>query len=99
MRVRVVLERERGEFCQSYGRIAGEGDLYLTYRTSQNRRVAVLQLLGAERLFPNLYDPKLVDLGADTMRFVGYERTGQAWHMQEWICELLKTRRTARLPP
>lgn len=90
MRVRVVLERQKGEFIAAYGpQDAGTGDLHLTYRTSRNRRVAVLQLLSADRRWPNLYDPKLVDLSANHMRFVGAERSGNAWHVQEWVCELL----------
>lgn len=90
MRVRVALEREAGEYRPALGNKArATGDLHLTYRTNGSRRVAVLQLLGADRVFPNLYDPKLVDLSANRMRFVGAERTGSAWHVQEWICELL----------
>jgi len=93
MRVRVMLERDRGEFLASYGpKTTATGELHLTYRTARNRRVAVLQLLGAERAWPNLYDPKLVDLSANRMRFVGAERTGTAWHVQEWTCELLPLR-------
>lgn len=89
MRVRVILEREKGEFIASYGpKDVGVGDLCLTYRTSGNRRVAVLKLIAANRPWPNLYDPKLVDLSAGKMRFVGAERCGRAWHVQEWICEL-----------
>jgi hypothetical protein len=90
MRVRVVLERECGRFRASYGpRSAATGDLHLTYRTTRNRRVAVLQLIGADAQWPSLYEPKLVDLASGRMRFVGYERTDQAWHMQEWVCELI----------
>lgn len=90
MRVRVLLERVSGEFVPSYGpREGATGDLHLTYRTSRNRRVAVLQLIAADKKWPNLYDPKLVDLSANRMRFVGAERTGNAWHVQEWVCELL----------
>lgn len=90
MRVKVVLERERGEYRPSYGpKNTGIGDLHLTYRTSQNRRVAVLQLIAADRAWPNLFDPKLVELSAGRMRFVGSERVGAAWVVQEWICELL----------
>jgi len=90
MRVRVVLEREAGRFRPSYGpKHAGTGDLHLTYRTANNRRVAVLQLIGADKQWPSLYDPKLVDLTADRMRFIGYEKADAAWHMQEWICEVL----------
>lgn len=90
MRVRVLLERDKGEFVASYGpRDGATGDLHLTYRSARNRRVAVLQLLSADRRWPNLYDPKLVDLSANRMRFVGAERSGNAWHVQEWVCELL----------
>lgn len=90
MRVRVVLERDRGAFRASYGpKDAGTGELHLAYRTVRNRRVAVLKLLGADRQWPNLYDPRLVDLCADQMRFVGYESQDRAWHLQEWICQVL----------
>ncbi len=90
MRVRVVLERERGVYRAKYGPAdAGTGDLHLTYRTARNRRVAVLQLLGCDREWPNLFEPRLVDLAASRMRFVGAERVGEAWHVQEWICEVL----------
>ena len=90
MRARVVLERVNGEFVPSYGpKQAGTGDLLLTYRTNRNRRVAVLQLIAADKKWPNLYDPKLVDLSANRLRFVGAERNGNAWHVQEWICELV----------
>jgi hypothetical protein len=90
MRARVVLERDKGEYRPSFGnKEASQGDLHMTYRTSRNRKVAVLQLLGADKQWPNLYDPKLTDLSANRMRFVGAERIGNAWHVQEWICELL----------
>jgi hypothetical protein len=90
MQARVVLERVRGEFVPSCGpKEAATGDLHLSYRTSRNRRVAVLKLLGADRSWPNLYDPKPVDLSANRLRFVGAERVGNAWHVQEWICELV----------
>lgn len=90
MRVKVRLEREQGVFRALYGpKDSAEGDLHLTYRTARNRRVAVLQLIAADKQWPNLYEPRLVDLSANRLRFVGAERVGQAWHMQEWICELL----------
>jgi hypothetical protein len=82
MRARVKLERKRGQFSPGYGgRNAVTGDLHLTYRSSQNRRVAVLQLIRAEGMFPNLYDPKLVEISGNTLRFIGYEPTDHAWHM------------------
>lgn len=90
MRVRVKLERAKGEFVATQGPgHRATGDLHLTYRTNRNRRVAVLQLLGADSKWPNLYDAKLVELSANVLRFVGAERTGNAWHVQEWICELV----------
>jgi hypothetical protein len=90
MRVKVILERECGVFRPAYGPAdAGVGDLHLTYRTARNRRVAVLQLLGADKQWPNLYEPKLVDLAANRFRFVGHEKSGEAWVVQEWKVELL----------
>jgi hypothetical protein len=89
MRVTVVLEREKGEYRPSFGnKESACGDLHMTYRTSWNRRVAVLQLIAADKKWPNLYDPKLVDLSAGRMRFVGAERVANAWYVQEWICDL-----------
>lgn len=77
MRARVVLEREKGEYRPAMGsKVAGTGDLHLTYRTARNRRVAVLQLIGADRHWPNLYEPRLVDLSARRMRF--------GWHRKGW---------------
>jgi hypothetical protein len=94
----VLLEREAGIFKGMCGpRDWGTGDLYLTYRTVRNRRVGVLQLLSADRTWPNLYDPKLVALSADRLRFVGNERNGDAWVVQEWICEVVFA--SARLGP
>jgi len=49
----------------------------------------VLQLIAADRQWPNLYEPRPVDLIANRMRFIGYERSEQAWHLQEWVCEVL----------
>jgi hypothetical protein len=90
MRVRVALEREAGVAKPAFGPSdAGTGDLHLTYRTVRNRRVGVLQLLGADRQWPNLYEPRLVDLSANRLRFVGHERAGEAWVVQEWICDVV----------
>ena len=90
MQVRVRLERQAGRFLPSHDRRnQAVGDLCLAYRTAGNRRVAVLKLLSADRQWPNLYDPKLVDLNAGKLRFVGAERVEGAWHVQEWVCELL----------
>lgn len=41
--------------------------------------MAVLQLLGADKPCPSLYDPRLIDLSGTTLRFIGYERVESAW--------------------
>lgn len=90
MRVQVELERHKGAYRPQHGlKEMGTGDLHLTYRTAGNRRVAVLKLIAADRQWPNLFDPRLVDLSANRMRFIGYERDDQAWHLQEWLCEIV----------
>ena len=90
MRVRVSLRREKGVFQPPRGpAAAATGQLHLTHVTADGRRVAALQLLGAERQFPRLFDPRLVALGSGQMRFIGFERAESAWVMQEWDCELL----------
>jgi hypothetical protein len=57
----------------------------------ENRRIALLQLLGADRAqWPNLYEPRLIALGAKEIKFLGFERhEGRAWVLQQWDCELL----------
>jgi hypothetical protein len=89
MRAKVRLQRERGQFVATYASRHTIGDLFLSYRTHENRRISVLQLLGGDCAFPNLYDPKLVELSGPTLRFIGYEPADHAWHMQEWVCEVL----------
>jgi hypothetical protein len=88
MRVTVHLQREHGQFRPKYAAKSTAGDLYLTYRAAGNRRVPVLQLLGAQQRFPSLYDAKLVELSGTNLRFVGYEACETAWVLQEWICEI-----------
>jgi hypothetical protein len=90
MRVKVRLRREGGAFRPPYGQgNTATGDLNLTHRTADGRRVPLLQLLGADRQWPNLYEPKLVSLGAGQFSFLGFERNDRAWVMQQWDCELL----------
>jgi hypothetical protein len=90
MRATVRLRRDKGAHLPGYTPgSACTGDLYLTYRANGTRRVAVLQLLGAERIWPNLFEPRLVSLSAKQMVFLGYERSDNAWHLQEWDCNLL----------
>lgn len=65
------------------------GDLHLTHRTADSRRVAVLQLLGADRQWPSLFEPRLRTLSGTEFGFIGLERHEQAWVLQQWDCELL----------
>jgi hypothetical protein len=52
--------------------------------------IPLLQLLGADRIWPNLYEPRLVSLSAREFAFLGFQRHGEAWVMQQWDCELLQ---------
>lgn len=90
MRVRVSLRRETGKPRPPFGqRAAATGDLHLSQLTVHGRRVDSLQLLGADRECPRLFEPRLVALSTNVLRFIGFERAGDAWVMQEWECELL----------
>jgi hypothetical protein len=90
MRVRVRLRREGGAFRQPYGQAhSATGDLHLTHRTAEGRKVAMLHLLGADRQWPSLFDPRLIALGAREFSFIGFERHERAWVLQQWDCELL----------
>lgn len=90
MRVRVRLRREGGAHRPPYGQgHTATGDLHLTYRTADGRRIPLLQLLGADRQWANLYEPKLVALSAKQFGFIGLERWGDAWVLQHWDCEIL----------
>lgn len=90
MRVKVRLRREGGAFRPSYGQgSTAVGDLYLTHRTAEGRRVPLLQLLGADRPWPSLFEPRLVALSAAEFGFIGYERHERAWVLQQWDCELV----------
>ena len=89
MRVTVHLRREGGVFRQPYG-LGGKasGDLHLTHVTADGRKIPALQLLGADQRIPRLFEPRVVELSADKIRFLGFERVERAWVMQEWDCEL-----------
>jgi hypothetical protein len=90
MHVRVRLRREGGAHRPPYGQgHSATGDLHLTHRSADGRRIPLLQLLGADRRWPNLYEPRLVALSAREFGFIGFERHGQAWVLQQWDCELL----------
>lgn len=84
------MRREGGKPLPPYGQRPGAtGDLHLTQVTARGRRVDALQLLSADRDCPRLFEPVLVALSTNVMRFVGFERLEDAWVMQEWECELL----------
>jgi hypothetical protein len=90
MRAKVSLRRESGKPRQPFGQDASAtGDLHMAYVTANGRKVQALQLLGADRSCPRLFEPRLVDLSTNVMRFIGFERTEDAWVMQEWKVELL----------
>lgn len=90
MRVRVNLRRDRGAYLALHGAgTAATGDLHLTHLTADGRRIPALQLLSADRHWPRLFEPRLVDLSANHLRFIGFERVDRAWVMQEWDCELI----------
>jgi hypothetical protein len=90
MRVQVRLRREAGEYRQPYGLgHTATGDLHLTHRTADGRRVPLLQLLGANRQWPSLFEPRLVSLMGSEFSFIGLERHDRAWVLQQWDCELL----------
>lgn len=90
MRVRVNLRREKGKPLPPYGqRLTATGDLHLTYITANGHKVQALQLLSANRDCPRLFEPRLMALSTNVLRFVGFERDQDAWHMQEWECEVL----------
>lgn len=89
MRVRVRLRREAGAFRLPYSQgHTATGDLHLTHRASDGRRVALLQLLGGDRQWPTLFDPRLFSLFARQLGVIGFERNGQAWVLQQWDCEV-----------
>lgn len=91
MRVRVSLRREAGKPRPPFGQQAlATGDLHLTSITANGRKVQALQLLAATRDCPRLYEPRLVALSTNVLRFIGFEREEDAWVMQEWECEVIR---------
>jgi hypothetical protein len=90
MRAKVSLRRDSGRPRQPFGQdSSATGDLHMTYVTANGRKVQALQLLGADRPCPRLFEPRLVDLSTNIIRFIGFERADDAWVMQEWKVELL----------
>lgn len=88
MRVLVRLRSDHGRPRPPVGQQqAARGDLHLAYVTARGRKVQALEVLGAE--CPRLFEPRLVALSTNIIRFVGFERTEDAWVMQEWEVELL----------
>ena len=91
MRVQVRLRRDGGVYRQPYGQgHTGVGQLAMVYRPgSHDRPVPVLRLLGVGRAWPELFEPRLVDWMGKEFKFLGWERYGRAWVLQEWDCEVL----------
>jgi hypothetical protein len=78
MRVRVSLRREQGKPRAPFGqRASATGDLHLAQHTVHGRRIDALQLLGADRDCARLFEPRLVALSTNVLRFVGF---GPATH-------------------
>lgn len=90
MRVVMQLWREQGALRTAIGRVHGMcGELYLTRaNVDGERQVQALQLLGVAERPPMLYEPRLTHLFDDELHFVGYERAGRAWVLQEWRCKM-----------
>ena len=66
------------------------GQLSLVYREgSHGKNVPALQLLGLERPWPLLFEPRITALMGNEFKFIGWERCDRAWVLQEWDCELL----------
>jgi hypothetical protein len=90
MRVRVRLRREGGAYRQPRDRSStATGQLSLSYREAQERRVPVLALLGTKADWPRLFEPRLTAWAGSEFKFLGLEREDRAWVLQEWACELL----------
>lgn len=90
MRVVVQLWRKNGALDTSIGRLReSSGRLRMSYRTvDMTRRVAYLTLLDATRPLPNLFEPRVVEVCEGEIHFLGLEREGDAWVLQEWRCRL-----------
>ena len=68
----------------------GVGSLSLVYEPgAHDRPVPVLQLLGAGRPWPELFEPRLSAWMGDEFKFIGWERCDRAWVLQEWDCEVI----------
>lgn len=49
---------------------------------ASGRRVSVLRLLGTDRPWRDLFEPRLVSWMGGEFKFVGYERDNRAWVLQ-----------------
>jgi len=87
MRVKVMLVREEGQLHVPVRR-RGYGDLWLKHERSvgEDKTYEVLEALGSG--FPKLYEPRVTYITAGMIRFIGYERIDKVWYMQEWHCEI-----------
>ena len=98
MRVRVELRRERGEWIARFRPQTGyTGTLALKHKVVDERQVQYLtvhceprQGYPGERLpGPELFDPRLIGVTDDQLRFAGIELVERAWHAQQWDCFVL----------
>ena len=90
MRVRVSTRRNGGRTLRWNEKPAAfEGTLLSTRQGAEDRKVVVLSVGDLEPHGPTLYEPRLVAVLGNELRFVGLEKHDQAWVLQEWNCEIL----------
>lgn len=88
MRAKIRIMRQQGELRQPIGQ-ERECELWLRHEKlpGEDRTVPVLRTIGDDR--HAMYDPRVTYVTAGTIRFMGMEREGRAWHVQEWSCDLV----------
>jgi hypothetical protein len=91
-RVVVELWRKNGALDTSIGRLRqASGHLHLAYGTLDDlqRKVACLKLIEASASIGSLYEPRVTHLTGNQIYFLGMERDGAAWVLQEWRCTIV----------
>lgn len=95
MRVKILILRELGRLKVPIG-IANKvsGEIWLNHErpnSSDERTVPVLHILDGnyspQAKRRKLYEPKLTDAGAGSLKFSGLENVDGAWYAQEWRCD------------
>lgn len=91
MMVKVVPRFEHGQLRAAHGPyLQAVGELHLAHReVASGRKVQLLELLGSTQPLPHLYEPRLIHLTDEQLFFMGYERAGGAWTLQQWECDLI----------